>query len=140
MRFGRESLLPLVPQPPDCKRMPGRPPKRARRARRGVYTLNRGGSLFFCGCFICALALLIVASVTAPAPRALPRAPAELPVATIELLPDRNGLCRHLRFHNDSGRFEEGGSGRCGGPAPDDKLLVIRGKRDAAIAQAFKFR
>ena len=121
--------------------MPGRPTKRARRARRGVYTLNRGGgSLFFCGCFICALGLLIVASCTPPAPQALPRAPAEIPVAMIEFMPDRNGLCRRVRFHNDSGRFEEGGRAKCGGPDPIEQLEMIRGKRDAAIAQAFKFR
>ncbi len=117
--------------------MPGRPTKRARRARRGVYTRIRGAHVFFSGCLVA----LIVASFTAPPPLALPPAPAETPVAMIEFMPDRNGLCRRLRFHNDSGRYEDGGSGRCGGLIPDDKLLTtVRAKRNAAIAQAFKFR
>ncbi len=121
--------------------MPGRPTKRARHARRGVYALNRGANVFFCGCVIFALGVLIVASFTAPPRRGLAPAPREIPVAMIQFMPDRNGLCRHLFFHNDSGRFEEGGSGKCGGLIPDDQFLTtIRGKRNSAIAQAFKFR
>jgi hypothetical protein len=121
--------------------MPGRPTKRARHARRGVHARNRGAHVFFSGCVIAALGFLIVASFTAPPRRGLPPAPAEIPVAMIQFMPDRNGLCRRLLFHNDSGRYEDGGSGRCGGLIPDDKLLTtVRAKRDTAIAQAFKFR
>ena len=83
----------------------------------------------------------MVAGLTAPSRQASAPVPKEIPVAMIQFTPDRNGVCRHLLFHNDSGRFEERGSVRCDGSIPNEQLLAaIREKRDSAIAQAFKFR
>lgn len=38
---------------------------------------------------------------------------AKIPVATIQFMPDFNGVCRLLFFHNDTGRFQEGGTVHC---------------------------
>jgi hypothetical protein len=38
---------------------------------------------------------------------------AKIPVATIQFMPDFNGVCRRLFFHNDTGHFQEGGTVHC---------------------------
>jgi hypothetical protein len=60
----------------------------------------------------------------------------ESPVARIQSTPDRNDLCRILLFHNDSGRYQDGGMGKC--IFPNDMLVwTIRG-RGEAFADAFR--
>jgi hypothetical protein len=121
-----------------------RPPKaRARHGSRGNYAASRGAYLFFCVAVAFAVALLTFTSFVLP-PRVLPAAElrgAEIPVAAIQLSPDRKGLCRHLLFHNDTGRFEDGGTGKCQGLIPAHLLIeTVRGRRADALAKVFKIR
>jgi hypothetical protein len=59
----------------------------------------------------------------------------EIIVAKIQLFPDRNDFCRTFFFHNDSGRYQDGGSRQCS--IPKDMLVWIRSRREA-FAEAFK--
>jgi hypothetical protein len=69
--------------------------------------------------------------------RPSPSAPAlEVPVARIQFIPDRNNLCRALLFHNDSGRYQDAGTGKCLLSA-DMLVWTIHG-RSEAFAEAFK--
>jgi hypothetical protein len=123
--------------------MKQRPNTREQYASRGNYVASRGAYLFFCVAVIFAVALLTFTSFVLP-PRALPTVELhgrEIPVAAIQLSPDRNGQCRHLLFHNDTGRFEDGGSGACRGLIPEHLLIeTVRGRRADAMARVFKFR
>ena len=58
-----------------------------------------------------------------------------IPVTRIQWFPDRNDLCRTLLFHNDSGRYQDNGMGRC--TIPKD-MLIWSVSRAAAFADAFK--
>jgi hypothetical protein len=60
----------------------------------------------------------------------------EIPVARIQLIPDRNNLCRALLFHNDSGRYQDGGMGQC--TVPKDMLVWSVQSRAEAFADAFR--
>jgi hypothetical protein len=59
----------------------------------------------------------------------------EIPVARIQGLPDRHDLCRTLSFHNDSGRYQDSGLGKC--TIPDD-MLIWTVSPTRAFAEAFK--
>ena len=99
-----------------------------------------GAYIFFCSSIIVTVALLMLASFLLP-PRRLQSTDLQklkIPVAKIELVPDRKGECRHIMFHNDSGRFEEGTTGRCSGLNSDvDGESTAR--RSEALKKAFKF-
>jgi hypothetical protein len=59
----------------------------------------------------------------------------EIIVAKIQLLPDRNDLCQTLLFHNDSGRYQDGGLRQCS--IPRDMFVWVRARHEA-FAEAFK--
>src|SRR5688572_26014488 len=97
---------------------------RAVHASRG-YVASSRAYVFFCASIVFTVALLTFASFLLP-PRALPTAElkaAALPVAMIQFVPDRTGQCRHVVFHNDTGRFEEGGTGKCHSLIADELLV-----------------
>jgi hypothetical protein len=125
-----------------------RPPLvRARYATPGHYVASGGAYLFFCCCVAFTVALLTLSGFVLPQ-RALPSigheksVGAPILVATIQLIPDRKGICRNLLFHNDTGRVDEGGFAPCRGLIPDEMLVetTLRGSRNDAIAKVFKFR
>jgi hypothetical protein len=124
-----------------------RPPLvRARYVTRGHYVATGGAYLFFCVCVAFTVGLLTFSGFILP-PRALPigQRPSTVQavlVAPIQLLPDREGICRNLLFHNDTGRVDEGGFAPCRGLIPDEMLVetTIRGRRNDAIAKVFKFK
>jgi len=107
------------------------------------YLAPRRAYVFFCASIVFTVALLTIATFILP-PRALPitgTGAAAFPVATIQLIPNRDGLCRNLLFYNDNGRFEEGGTGKCRGLIPDELLVdTVRANRADAIGRVFKFR
>jgi hypothetical protein len=117
---------------------------RARYANRQAVVATGATYLLFCVGIVCAVALLTVSGFILP-PRAVKsvelQAAKAIPVATIQLYSDRKGLCRHLLFHNDTGRFDEGGFAPCRGLIPAELLVdTVRGKRSEAMAKVFKFR
>ncbi len=86
-------------------------------------------------------ALIVVGLSLVPWPPEAAALPdAETPVAFIQLSPDRDGVCRSLVFHNTSGRFEEGGTGRCRGLIPDEMLIESTARRNDALSKVFKIR
>jgi hypothetical protein len=96
--------------------------------------------IFFCGSIVLTVAALTIMSFLLP-PRQLQSTDLQklrIPVAKIELVPDRKGQCRHIMFHNDSGRFEEGVTGRCSGLNSDDDGEAAA-RRSDAVKKAFKF-
>ena len=127
-----------------------RPPVvRARYANRGHYVASGGAYLFFCGCVAFTVALLTLSGFVLPQ-RALPaigqekaltKSVAPILVATIQLIPDRQGICRNLLFHNDTGRVDEGGFAPCRGLIPDEMLVeTTRSRRTEALGKVFKFK
>src|SRR5258708_33648098 len=111
---------------------------RAGRIRRSRYATVWVAYLLLCGCMVFAGAILRVPGF-APSPGDLqagqPPA-AEIPVARIQLIPDRNNLCRALLFHNDSGRYQDAGTGKC--IFPDSMLVWTVRSRAEAFSEAFK--
>ena len=107
------------------------------------YLASRRAYVFFCASIVFTVGLLTAATFILP-PRALPNAAlptATFPVATIQLTPNRDGQCRSLLFHNASGRFEDGGTGKCHGLIPDELLVdTVRANRADAIGKVFKIR
>jgi hypothetical protein len=98
----------------------------------------------FCGGVIAiAILCLICAGLLVPPPTfpaGDPRAPKDA-VAKIQLNPDQRGLCRNLVFHNDSGRFEDSGTGRCKGLSDDEMhAAMARENRASSMARVFKAR
>lgn len=90
---------------------------------------------------LCVGALIVAALSLVPWPpeaAALPEV--ETPVASIQLSPDRDGVCRQLVFHNTTGRFEDGGSSRCRGLIPDEMLTESTSRRNDALSKVFKIR
>jgi hypothetical protein len=117
---------------------------RARYANRAQFVATRGAYLFFCGAVVFTVALLTIAGFFLP-PRAVqsvePAAIEPIPVAKIQLNQNEKGLCRQLTFHNDSGRFDEGGFAPCRGLIPAELLVdTVRGQRNEAISKVFKIR
>jgi hypothetical protein len=120
------------------------PPVHARNASRRAYLATGATYLLFCGTVVCSVALLTVSGFFLP-PRAVQsnehHATEAVPVATIQLYSDRRGLCRHLFFHNDTGRFDEGGFAPCRGLIPAELLVdTVRTRRSDAMSKVFKFR
>jgi hypothetical protein len=108
--------------------------------RRSTYAVFWGVYLLLCGSLAFAGAVLKVNVAAAP-PGELQAVQAppvvETPVARIQFLPDRNNLCRALVFHNDSGRYQEGGTGQC--TIPRDMMTVWNvNSRAEAFSQAFR--
>lgn len=120
------------------------PPIRARSVSRQAFVATGATYLLFCGAIVCTVALLTASGLFLPQ-RAVqsnePPAAVTIPVATIQLYSDRRGLCRHVLFHNDSGRFDEGGFAPCRGLIPDELLVdTVRARRSDALSKVFKFR
>lgn len=94
--------------------------------------------LLGCGAIVFAGVMLSVTAmrVSSPAPPIGPAQKFEIPVTRIQLFPDRNDLCRTLFFHNDSGRYQEGGTVQC--TIPSDMLTWTFRGRAEAIAEAFR--
>jgi hypothetical protein len=92
--------------------------------------------LLVCGSIVFAGTMLKMTEFAlAPRNPSLKRPLPEIVVAKIQLLPDRNNLCQTLFFHNDSGRYQDGGLRQCS--IPKDMLVWIRSRREA-FAEAFK--
>lgn len=110
---------------------------------RGGYAVPGWTYVFFWASVLLTVALVSFASLYAPL-RALPSPELqviELPVAKIQLTANRAGECRHLLFHNDTGRFENDGIGRCRGLIAEELLVnSVRTNRADALARVFKFR
>jgi hypothetical protein len=62
----------------------------------------------------------------------------EIPVTRIQLIPDSQNLCRILFFHNDSGRYHEGGTGECSNLISKDTIVWSFRRRTEAFAKAFR--
>jgi hypothetical protein len=111
-----------------------------RQMRRSGYAAFWGAYLLSCGGMLLVGTMLkISGSAPPPGDLQVAQAPAavETPVARIQFMPDRNNLCRALMFHNDSGRYQEGGTGEC--TIPRDMMTVWNvNTRAEAFAQAFR--
>jgi hypothetical protein len=112
-----------------------------RRVRQSSSTAFWGAYLLLCGGLVFAGAMLQMTGSASPPPRdlqAVQSPPAiETPVARIQFLPDRDNLCRALMFHNDTGRYQEGGIGQC--TIPRDMATVWNvASRAEAFSQAFR--
>jgi hypothetical protein len=105
---------------------------------------NRDVVARFCGGGIAvALLGLVCAGLLVPPPTFPAGDPrgANLPVAQIQFNPDQKGQCRHLVFHNDTGRFEQSGLGRCKGLSDDEtNAEAARESRTNSMARVFKSR
>jgi hypothetical protein len=98
---------------------------------------------FFGGAIAVAILCLIFAGLLVPPPVFRPGDPRgpKAPVAKIQFNPDQNGQCRHLVFHNDTGRFEQSGTGRCKGLSDDEMAAAMaRESRSSSMARVFKAR
>jgi hypothetical protein len=106
--------------------------------RRRGYAAFWGAYLLLCGSMVFAGAKLTGWAVPPGELQALPvPPPVETPVARIQFLPERNNLCRALLFHNDTGRYQEGGIGEC--TIPRDMMTVWNvNSRAEAFSQAFR--
>jgi hypothetical protein len=116
---------------------------RSRYANRAQFVATKGAYLFFCGAVVFTVALLTVSGFFLPtkAVQSVEHAVVPIPVAKIQLNQNEKGLCRQLTFHNDSGRFDEGGFGPCRGLIPEELLVdTVRGQRNEAISKVFKMR
>jgi hypothetical protein len=122
---------------------PQSPTVRARHATRRNYAYRSGAYLLLWFGIALAVVMLTFSSFVLP-PRMVPteaKAAYVVPVASIQLLPDANGLCRQFMFHNDSGRLDEGGITECRDLIPDRMLVeTVRSRRNEAIAKVFKIR
>jgi hypothetical protein len=125
--------------------MPKQPIVSGRRERRRQSLAAQVAYVIVCGGMIVGLAALTASGFMLPPPPApMAEAPPEgVPYAKIQLYSDRGeDVCRHIVFHNDTGRFDEGGFARCRGLIPDAMLVesAVSTRRTDAIARAFKFR
>jgi hypothetical protein len=105
---------------------------------------NREFRARFCGGAIAvAILCLIFAGLLVPPPAFPPGDPRgpKAPVAKIQFNPDQRGLCRHLVFHNDTGRFEQSRTGRCKGLSDDEMAAAMAHEnRSNSMARVFKGR
>jgi hypothetical protein len=124
--------------------MPKQPIVSGRRERRRQSLAAQVAYVIVCGGMIVGLAALTASGFMLPPPAPMAEAPPEgVPYAKIQLYSDRGeDVCRHIVFHNDTGRFDEGGFARCRGLIPDAMLVesAVSTRRTDAIARAFKFR
>ena len=124
--------------------MNAQPVVNARPVSRGDPAVSRVAYVIFCGGIAIAVLFLTFSSLFLPK-RAYPTTGehhgAKIPVARIQFTPDQKGQCRHLVFHNDTGRFEESGMGRCKGLSGDEgDAELAREARTNAMSRVFKFR
>jgi hypothetical protein len=106
--------------------------------RRSRYATVWVAYVLICGSIVLTGAMLGVrglASSPIDLQTAQPKA-VEIPVARIQFIPDRNNLCRALLFHNDSGRYQDGGTGKC--IFPENMLVWTVRSRAEAFSEAFK--
>jgi hypothetical protein len=119
------------------------PIARGRSASRGGHVRPGAAYLIFCAAIVLVTALLTFTSFML-GPRSAQQIALQqvaLPVATIQFTPDVRGVCKRLKFHNDSGRFEDDGKGPCRDLIPAHMIVeTVRGGRANAIARAFSFR
>jgi len=118
--------------------MARRPSTHAQRVRQGRSTAGWLAYLLLCAGILYDGAALGLQDFTFGS-RDLPARPAAapaVPVARIQSIPDRNNQCRALIFHNDSGRYQDAGTGKCILDA-DTLVWTVRG-RSEAFAEAFK--
>ena len=111
---------------------------RTRQTSRSRYAVVWVAYLLLCGSMVLAGAMMRVtgfALSSGEVPAGQPPA-VEIPVARIQFIPDRNNLCRALLFHNDSGRYQDGGIGQC--TIPKDMLVWSVQSRAEAFADAFR--
>jgi hypothetical protein len=108
----------------------------------GYDALRRTYVVFWVSMIVTAALLTFVTLYVRPRALPIPEMQAvELPVAKIQLTANRAGLCRHLLFHNDTGRFEDDGAGRCRGLIAEDLLVnSIQTNRADALSRVFKLR
>ena len=102
-------------------------------------TRSFGSHICSCaGAFIFGAAILRLTGLAFSAPDLQTGQPQalEIPVARIQSFPDRNNLCRVLFFHNDSGRYQDGGAGQC--TVPNEMLVWTTHSRAEAFAEAFR--
>jgi hypothetical protein len=112
------------------RRQPISPIRRSRYAAVWLVYLLGCGGIVLAGAMVSTTALRLSWQAPQPGPR-----PPEIPITRIQLFPDRNDLCRTLLFHNDSGRYQDGGTGRC--TIPNDMIaLTIRSGEE--FAEAFR--
>lgn len=121
-----------------------RPVVNARPASRREPAVSRVAYVIFCGGISIAVLFLTFSSLFLPK-RAFPTTGehhgAKIPVARIQFTPDQKGQCRHLVFHNDTGRFEQSGLGRCKGLSDDEtNAEAARESRTNSMARVFKSR
>jgi len=124
--------------------MDQRPTAQANYPIRGSSSDDRASYVVFCGGVVVAVVLLTLTGFILP-PRKLQSAELpdrSVPTAMIQLMPDRTGLCRHIVFHNETGRFEEGGKGTCRDLSPERQIAdeTRNANRTNALGRAFKFR
>jgi len=81
------------------------------RAGRGTYAGLPRACAFFGASLVVTAVLVWFADPLLPS-RVVRTGDAHL-LAKIQLDPNRKGLCRHLVFHNDTGRFKEEETGQC---------------------------
>ena len=110
---------------------------RARSTRRRQHVATGITYLLFCG-GILAIALLMGKDISPPVLQAAKPQAAEIPVATIQFTPDINNMCRRLLFHNDTGRYQEGGTAYCQNLTAKQFLRWTVTERTTAIAKAFR--
>lgn len=120
--------------------MVGRQPARTRYLRRGYYAAAWVAYLLLCGSIVLAGSMLKVTGfdlspeqLQAAQPQKL-----EIPVTRIQSIPDSNNLCRVLLFHNNSGRYQDGGTGPCRNLISKEAVIWPSRRRAEAFAQAFK--
>jgi hypothetical protein len=111
---------------------------RAWHVRRSRYATVWVAYVLICATTVFTGAMLRVSGPTASPvePQAAPRKAPDIPVARIQFIPDRDNLCHALLFHNDSGRFQDAGKGKC--IYPDSILVWTVRSRAEAFSEAFK--
>jgi hypothetical protein len=104
------------------------PRPRSYRAVGFVYVLLCGGLL--------ALALANNKDFNAPPAPAPTRAQAEM--ARIQSFPDRKDMCKVLLFHNDTGRYSEGGTAPCQNMISKKIAIWTAAERAENFSKAFR--
>ena len=114
-------------------------PAHSRRKRRGGYAAGGIAYLLLCAGIVLAGATLTYTGFVLSPPDL--QAAQQTPVARIQFVPDGDNLCRVLLFHNDSGRYRDGGKGECLNLISEDMLVwTSRSSRIDRFAQAFRSR
>jgi hypothetical protein len=84
--------------------------------------------------------VLAIATLTSKdedvAPEKIPAA--QVPVATIQSFPDVNDMCRISLFHNDTGRYQDGGTAPCTNLISKKMVVWTLPDRAREFAKAFR--